>query len=133
MIFIALTVGIIGLSFISWSSTTVCADTTSCVSPPPDPNKAGWQKGTTVYYDVSGLPGNVQQQAKDAFAAWTNANKTDGSGVTFAPSDSSHPANFTVGVGAADGRPGRTNTATDANKNSTGATTTLDLNNTSFF
>jgi hypothetical protein len=133
LIALAIIAGTVGLSAVNWPSNTVCAQTTDCVSPPPDPNKAGWKKGTTVYYDVSGLPGGVQQQARDAFAAWTDANKTDGSGVTFAPSDASHPANFTVGVGAADGRPGKTVTSTDANKLSTGATTSLDLNNTSFF
>jgi hypothetical protein len=133
IILLALTASIIGLSAITWPSNTVCADTTDCVSPPPDPNKAGWKKGTTVYYDVSGLPSNVQQQAKDAFAAWTDANKSNGSGVTFAQSDASHPANFTVTVGPADGRPGKTNTSLDATNISTGATTSLDLNNTSFF
>ncbi len=87
----------------------------------------------TVYYDLSGLPEGVRQQAAAAFAAWTEANKTNGSGVTFAPSDAGHPANFTVGVGAAEGRPGRTYTSLDTSELSTGAPTTLDLNNPDFF
>ncbi|MBV8857128.1 MAG: hypothetical protein JOZ02_09380 [Acidobacteria bacterium] len=133
LVAVALAAGLIGFSEFARPSGSVCLAREDCVTPPPDPNKAGWTKGTTVYYDVSGLPDSVRQQAKDAFAAWTDANKTNGSGVTFAPSDASHPASFTVGVGAADGRPGKTNTSTDANKISTGATTTLDLNNTDFF
>lgn len=129
----ALAAGLVGFSEFVRPSGSVCSAREDCVAPPPDPNKAGWKKATTVYFDVSGLPSNVQQQAKDAFAAWTNANKTNGSGVTFAPGDASHPANFIVGVGAADGRPGKTETATDANRLSTGATTTIDLDNKDFF
>ncbi|HWW74002.1 MAG TPA: hypothetical protein VNZ44_01325, partial [Pyrinomonadaceae bacterium] len=130
---LALTAGLTGLLEFGGPSGTLCSAREDCVKPPPDPNKAGWKKGTTVYYDVSGLPGEVQQQAKDAFAAWTDANKKNGSGVTFAQSDASHPASFTVGVGGADGRPGKTQTTTDAIQISTHATTTLDLNNPSFY
>lgn len=133
LVALALTAGLTGLSELARPSGSVCSAREDCVPPPPDPNKAGWKKGTTVYYDVSGLPDNVRQQAIDAFTAWTEANKTNGSAVTFAPSDASHPASFTVGVGAADGRPGKTQTSTDAGNISTGAITSLDLNNKSFY
>jgi hypothetical protein len=91
----------------------------------------GWPKGTTVYYDVSALPEPARSQAISAFNKWTTANASNGSGVTFSASDASHPATFTVQVGAAGGRSANNNVgfnSTTGVVNS--AAVTIDANNT---
>lgn len=63
--------------------------------PDPDPSPTpcvpnrstqtdGWPRnGDPVTYNVNNLPSNVRGAAREAFARWTTANQTNGSGVRF--------------------------------------------------
>jgi len=98
---------------------------------PLDSSVHGWSKGSTVYYDVSGLPEPAKTQAISAFNKWTSANANNGSGVSFSPSDSNHPANFTVQVGPAGGRSSDTSISSNSSTGVvTGASISIDANNT---
>ena len=73
----------------------------SAQCPPLDAKVKGWPKGTTVRYDLSFLPPDLRPLAQQAFAAWNNANATNGSGVRFEPADDSNPPTYLIQVGEA--------------------------------
>lgn len=81
---------------------------------PRDASIHGWPKGSTVYYDVSALPGAARTQAVSAFNKWNSANGSNSSGVTFQASDATHSATFTAQVGSAGGRSAGTTIATNS-------------------
>jgi hypothetical protein len=56
-----------------------------------------WPKGTTVYYSIDpNLDATQKSQYAAAFAAWTTANQSNGSGVSFQPGTPSNPATYIV-------------------------------------
>jgi hypothetical protein len=98
---------------------------------PLDSAVHGWQKGATVYFDVSGLTEPARSQAISAFNKWTTANASNGSGVIFQPSDANHPAIFTVQVGAAGGRSANNNVGYNPTTGRVStAVVSIDANNT---
>lgn len=104
--------------------------------PPPSSDVKGWPKGTTIYYDLSAIPPDMRGQIESAFQKWNAANGGNGSGVTFAPVDASHPnATFVVQIGSAcvgtSCTSGRTDVTHDAAGIVSRAVTTLDINNQS--
>jgi hypothetical protein len=109
-----------------------CAQTQAGCSP-LHPSIKGWAKGSTVYYDVSGIPtGKRQENVIKAFTAWNTANASNGSGVNFQPSSAQHPATFTVTVGTAGGNPAQVMT-TAPTGTVVSAAAQINLNDTTLF
>lgn len=109
-------------------SLIVTAQTPACS--PLNPTIQGWARGTTVYYDVSGMPADVRDDIVRAFGVWNTANMSNGSNVSFQPSNATHAATLTVVVGNI-AHPAQTIPAT-AGTTIVTATIVFGLNNTSF-
>jgi len=93
----------------------------------------GWPQDSVVYYDVSSLPSGIQSQVIAAFNAWNTANVSNNSGVSFQASGSGHPpATCTFVNGSAGGNPAETSISHTGTV-VTGATITIDANNTNFY
>jgi hypothetical protein len=55
-----------------------------------------WPTSSTIYYDITTIDSSLRNQFSYAFSNWNSANDANGSKVTFAPSDASHPASIHV-------------------------------------
>ncbi len=97
---------LLGLTLIgiSLDDITVVAQTTPCPSIENSSNR--WSNGSTVYYaftsswNFSGYGQFEQGQMVQGLANWTSANQTsNGTNITFAPADATHPPTLNLTVG----------------------------------
>jgi hypothetical protein len=120
---------------LSLSTHNILSQTQSCT--PLTGRMGAWPRGSTVYVNLSNLNAEQRRQVTEAVEAWSNANQTNGSYVSFSfdtpPSPSAFTLTFTLGQTTADAQgqrpPAETSPATshtDSAGNRTSAIITFD-------
>jgi len=95
--------------FLICLATTVPTGGQSCT--PLNPNIPAWPRNSTVYIDLGNLNTEQRRQVTAAINAWTQANQTNGSYVSFSfstpPSSTSFRLNFQIGQTVPDPQTGQ--------------------------